>query len=381
MLKNFSVKNYKNFQNTITVDMSKVGGYRFNSDCIANGIITKLLIYGRNATGKTNLGMAITDIQNILFDNRGLSNDIFLNADSEDDVAEFSYEFDFEGEKIEYSYSMGENRKLHTEKMLLNDSIIYDINFKTGKFELQLSKIHAQTLVTDMYQNLIAEGLKEGLENKQLPFLRWLINNAAFSSNSPLIKLHSYVYSMQMISIRLNTQIRSSNIYSRFYEILAQNENLKQFEEFLNEMGIDCKLLLQSLPDGKKELYFNHKVPLPFVPNASSGTIALMNLYILIIMPAINASFFYIDEFDAFYHYEMADKVIQYMKKHYPKCQFIMTTHNTNLMSNRLMRPDCLQILSSFGTLTALSDATERELREGHNLQKMYISGEFESYE
>ena len=73
--------------------------------------------------------------------------------------------------------------------------------------------------------------------------------------------------------------------------------------------------------------------------------------------------------------------MIQFFKKKYPKCQMIMTSHNTNLMTNRIMRPDCLFILSRYGTLTALCNATERELREGHNLEKMYISGEFEKYE
>ena len=58
-----------------------------------------------------------------------------------------------------------------------------------------------------------------------------------------------------------------------------------------------------------------------------------------------------------------------------------MTSHNTNLMTNRLMRPDCLFILSRSGSLTSLCNATPRELREGHNLEKMYISGEFEKYE
>ena len=58
-----------------------------------------------------------------------------------------------------------------------------------------------------------------------------------------------------------------------------------------------------------------------------------------------------------------------------------MTFHNTNLMTNRLMRPDCMFILSRRGTLTALYNATIRELREGHNLEEMYISGEFEKYE
>lgn len=82
-----------------------------------------------------------------------------------------------------------------------------------------------------------------------------------------------------------------------------------------------------------------------------------------------------------FYHYEMAVNVIKFLKRKYPKCQIIMTSHNTNLMTNRLMRPDCLFILSGFGTLTSLGNATGRELREGHNLEKMYISGEFERYE
>lgn len=87
------------------------------------------------------------------------------------------------------------------------------------------------------------------------------------------------------------------------------------------------------------------------------------------------------DEFDAFYHYEMSEKVIKYLCYKYPSCQIIMTTHNTNLMTNRLMRPDCLLILSRDGMLTALNNATLRELREGHNLEKMYISGEFDAYE
>src|SRR5699024_1343962 len=100
-----------------------------------------------------------------------------------------------------------------------------------------------------------------------------------------------------------------------------------------------------------------------------------------LVAPMEAASFIYLAEFDAFYHFAMAENVIRFFKKRYSKCQIILTSHNTNLMTNRLMRPDCLFILSSFGTWTALCNATERELREGHNLEKMYISGEFEKYE
>ena len=63
MLKRFEVENYKKFKDKITVDFAKVGGYQFSMECITNNLIGKMLIYGRNATGKTNLGRAIMDIR------------------------------------------------------------------------------------------------------------------------------------------------------------------------------------------------------------------------------------------------------------------------------------------------------------------------------
>ncbi len=170
-------------------------------------------------------------------------------------------------------------------------------------------------------------------------------------------------------------------INDSFYELLENSEKLKDFEEFLNAMGIECSLVLKKLPDGQRELYFAHEKLIPFFQNASSGTLALVTLYRRLVSRVWEASFIYLDEFDAFYHYEMAENLIRFFKIKYPKCQIIMTSHNTNLMTNRLMRPDCLFILSRIGTLTSLCNATPRELREGHNLEKMYISGEFEQYE
>lgn len=40
------------------------------------------------------------------------------------------------------------------------------------------------------------------------------------------------------------------------------------------------------------------------------------------------------------------------------------------------MRPDCYFILTK-NKLTSFANATNRELREGHNLEKLYMSGEF----
>ena len=57
--------------------------------------------------------------------------------------------------------------------------------------------------------------------------------------------------------------------------------------------------------------------------------------------------------------------------------QTILTSHNTYLANNELLRPDCYFILNN-GALTSFADSTQRELREGHNLEKMLRQGEFD---
>ena len=56
--------------------------------------------------------------------------------------------------------------------------------------------------------------------------------------------------------------------------------------------------------------------------------------------------------------------------------QVFTTTHNTDLMSNDLLRPDCYFLLEN-NSINAISELTEKELRQAHNLQKMYKAGAF----
>ena len=110
-----------------------------------------------------------------------------------------------------------------------------------------------------------------------------------------------------------------------------------------------------------------------FFEIASRGTKSLALFYAWLIR-LNEASFVFIDEFDAFYHVDLAKRVVEELLK--LNVQAILTTHDTTIMTNDLLRPDCYFVLSE-GKIKSLSDLTEKELRQAHNLEKMYRAGAF----
>ena len=115
-----------------------------------------------------------------------------------------------------------------------------------------------------------------------------------------------------------------------------------------------------------------------FYSIASRGTASLA-LFFSWMIQFEKVSFVFVDEFDAFYHSEAAKNVVK-MVRESRNLQGILTTHNTDIMTNDLLRPDCYFSIVD-GRIVSFADATQKELRKAHNLQKMYKAGAFEHYE
>ena len=176
-------------------------------------------------------------------------------------------------------------------------------------------------------------------------------------------------------SLDENRYIGYKSRSSDYYDFIFEGDRIKKLEDFLHVAGVEENLVAKNTPEGKKKLYFDTPSPLPFFMVASSGTRALYT-YFYFTETCPDISLMFIDEFDAYYHYELSETIVKLIEK-MPHCQAILTSHNTNLLSNRIMRPDCYFILSD-GKLTSFANATKRELRAGHNLEKLYMSGEFD---
>lgn len=369
MLKHFKVNNFKNFKDDLDIDFSDVNGYKFSQDCITLDLIGKMIIYGKNGSGKTNLSKALCDLKETLtMSNDMKSNHSFIsNANSNNEITTFTYTFLFNNkkDKVVYKYQKTDLYNLTNETLNINGKIIYSYDFNKNRFvEKSEDYFHNSDIFTIYQKNT----------NPSLPFVRWLVNNGAVEKNSVFNKIYDYAVKITQIFTPTTALIQLSR-----NELDELDRNVSELEEFLNYMGIECKLSMEKLPDGSKELYFvfrNRKVA--FLENASSGTLSLFNFYIRFLMPHKESSILYFDEFDAFFHFELSEKIVQYIKEKYKDSLVIFTTHNTNLMSNKIMRPDTLFILSTSGKLTPLCKATDRELREGHNLGKLYMNGEFD---
>lgn len=124
---------------------------------------------------------------------------------------------------------------------------------------------------------------------------------------------------------------------------IVNSGKVKDFENFLRENGIEYNLYDCEV-DGKKAIYchFDNK-DADFFKIASTGTRSLTLFYYWYIRME-QASFVFIDEFDAFYHFELSESVQKRLGE-ISGVQIFTTTHNTDLMSNDLLRPDCYFLL------------------------------------
>lgn len=364
MLMRFEVSGYRNFRETFTLDFSDVRDYQFNKQCIRNGLLNNMIIYGKNAVGKTNFGRALFDIQSNFrrdyYFTEKSEYDSFLNGDSDMNYAAFKYEFILDGSDVEYEYRKRNTGSLLYEKFVIDHEIIFAYNHETKEKEIDnLELINASTLNWEFTDD-------------EISIISYITNNVQLGNAEILHKFYRFVRGMQFI--RGNTSMMGRALPNRIVSEIIDKGWVQDFQSFLNEYGVREELVVMDLSVGEKILCFKHKNPVTFIENCSSGTFSLIRLYSWK-KRMESATFLYMDEFDAFYHYELSEKVIKLFGE-IEHCQTIVTSHNTNLLSNKIMRPDCFFILTK-KKLISIVNATDRELREGHNLEKLYKSGEF----
>lgn len=366
MLKKFEVKNFKGFKEKLVFDLSNARDYAFNTNQVEDGIVKKSLVYGKNGTGKSNLGLALFDITWQLTEKKKLNTIYAYNhGDSpKGSPVYFKYYFQFGNDEIVYEYEKCAPQILIYEKLYINNEQL--VNYNHENQSNNYVKIPG------------TETLNIELDRNDQSIIRYIYRNAILGSDSILSKMMTFVDNMLWFRCLNGNEFSG---YKKDPEILADmigtEENLAGFSKFLKENDINYDLgFINDMLNNTKHIvakFKNNVYPLNLI--SSNGTDALLLFYCWS-LEFDKISFLYLDEFDAFYHYETAEYVLNTINKA-NNFQSVVTSHNTSLLNNKLTRPDCCYILSN-NSIKNLCNCTDKEIREAHNLEKMYRNGIFE---
>lgn len=358
-----------------TIDLSQTKQYAFSEACVKDGIVKTGLIYGPNSIGKSNLGKAIFDlVQTVTDKDRTPSLYIsYNNARHPEELVEFEYEFVFGKTRVRYTYAKFSYEDLVHEEFSVDGVIVVERH--GGNFHTTL---HG------------AETLDGKSLNSKISAMRFIKANASLTDtpvNSAVKAFFKFADRMLMFSNLRQNYYQGFFIGSTQVDIeIIKRGKLSELEAFLNSVEVDCKLKSMMF-NGQQKMFFEFGDGnyIDFWENASTGTQALVFFFFwylqMLDTPELAPSFVYLDEFNAFYHEKTAAKVVELLRD--VPSQVLLTTHDSNLLTNDLIRPDCAfnmqpeyKNVDSY-IMGPLSSKTQKELRQALNIPKMYRAGAF----
>lgn len=364
----FWVSNYRCFGNKVGLDFTDKKNYRFGEECVRGDFLVNVVVLGNNGSGKTSFGYAISDIIGTL---TGFEKDIgqmdescFLNGSGDSDRAIFHYEFSHRGSIIEYEYSKTTPSRLSSERLLVDRHIIFDYDLsRPGVATFRLDVIGTSGVDTS------------GLDGSEA-LLRRICRCACLDRYSPAkvvmdFASHSIYYRAMW---KLDEHIGIADEDDNLVRYVVDNGISEELSAFLRD-SCDIHLDLQvsggtlMVREGTKDLLFFSAV--------SRGTALLCRLYCWNRRSSDRDALMFFDDFDDLFDHRTAENVMAHIIRN-SRAQCVFVTHNLALISSSHLRPDCCFVMSD-GKLRSLASLTDKSIRRGHNLEKMFREGEFDA--
>ncbi len=369
MLTKFTVKDFKNFEHKLVFDLSNTKDYEFNTECIKDSIVNKAIIYGPNSSGKSNLGFAIFDIVSHLTDKTKtlIFYTNFLFGGDLERIAEFEYFFRFNNSELIYHYGKKSQDDIIFEELVINGKVVAKIDKRNGT-QATIELKGTETLNKDM-------------KGTKISVIKYILSNTVLEKdtvNDVLLAFGKFVDKMLFFrSLDQNAYLGYETGARNILDDIIEKDHLSEFESFLKVAKVKCNLCVDEVNGKKVVMNRVGSKKIIFWDTASTGTRSLTLFYYWFqrLQHHTDVSFLFIDEYDAFYHFNLSRSLVQLIKK--IEAQTIITTHNTSIMSNDLLRPDCYFILED-NAIRPIFEFTDKELREAHNIEKMLRAGAFQ---
>lgn len=413
MLLEFRTKNFKSFQDELIFSLTpapkqkgldysllkeKIGSKEYKG-------LSSAVIYGPNASGKTNIIGAMDVLKSIILrghirneDKKSKSNAaastlelIPNNADKSKTPVDFSIKFTDSGLMFEYKLSLdlgsfleeGYNRKVLSEVLRVNEKLIFSRNPSLDLGDTNLIRKYA------------INGFEENENSVRNLAKKNLIDDELFLMNG-----FKAMFSLKLVNIITNWLEDKFMVFCRADALQARPSTSKKDTIYINTtindaariFGINSNALgyHSSDEDSEPKLYsiLDNKGIVQADSFESFGTIRFVNMFPIVIDALLSGGTLVIDEFDASLHPMALMSIVNIFHNdelNTQNAQLIFNTHNPIFLNSNLFRRDEIKFverdeetfssihysLSDFGT------SGEKAVRQGGDYMKNYFISQY----
>lgn len=416
MLLEFRIRNYKSFKKDTTFLMTAAPKQKgldysvFNKTISGKKykILSSAVIYGPNASGKTNLIGAVDVMKEIVLRGhiRNTNDESFNHAVNMLELIPFrgiknvptlfSIKFIEQGLMIEYTIEiqLGSfldkkfNRYINNEILKINDAIVFERN---KDIIINIENIKNVYLNDKIKQNI--ESAKEialnGLNEEEL----FLTNGFKTIFAKELVSLILKWFQNKLIVIYRSDSIRVMREYSdldnkKFYIEKTLTDVAKEFGIHSNALGYvasqekDTTVLSSIINDENLKAIISSEI------YESYGTVRFVNEFPLIIDAMINGGTLIMDEFDASIHPMAIMNIISIFHNdeiNINNAQLIFNTHNPIFLNASLFRRDEIKFVerddntyeSDHYSLSDFKTYGGSGVRKGEDYMKRYFVNQY----
>jgi AAA15 family ATPase/GTPase len=380
MLVQFLLKNVLSFKEETILDMTAIAAYKEHAcNCIALGNKEKYLkvasIYGANASGKSNLLLAIFYFQRIIAESFNNTNEKGNTTLQEyfvpfllDSVYENS-EFQIVMIKGDYEYRYG----FSYNATWIASEWLYRKNLNTKRtsviFERTTKKVEFGPSVRKECE----------VYKKQIPSDTLVLS--FFNKLKLNVDVFNIMYSevMDMVFVPMDSNEDERMIRKYLPSIIDQEK--EKLMEFLAAIDTGIKDIVYE--KGKKEMIFSTihmgrdgESYFLNLFHESDGTIKSVLLFLYVYMARKCNFTIFIDELNGKLHPLLVKFIVDLFYEEESEAQLIYTTHDTTLMDKKFFRRDQIWFVQKdefgYSELSALSDF---KVRSDASFEKDYLAG------
>lgn len=369
MLLKIELKNFKSFKELTSIDFKSTNYKSLQDTNVYNNKILKGAIFvGSNASGKTNTILSLRLLLSLLFSDKTINLSEYKSLLTEDPIIVLNYEFEIKERNINYNISYDVSKKMLSEKLFVDNSLLLDRMGNNAKSEITESKSY-----TDVDNDILL--LRTIYFNTKFANMEVLKKWFEFLSNSVFLDASQRAISNHGRDFMLDKYLEKNGTdeINKFLQEFNFNQQIEYTNEYIGNM-------IHFSDDSNKMIFFKRKEIKELIPMRweSLGNKNLLNMLPSFFNVIKNGGMLIIDEFSSAFHNDLERLLIKYFMEESNNSQIFIVSHSTNLLSNSIFRPDQAYSIKFTNSGTKVKQFSDEGPRVSQNIEKMYLSGVFD---